>query len=336
VLTIKERAADLSELGGNLMHNVSATTAAIHGITENIESVNQSTDSQAESVNQTNATMERITSQIERIDGLIEEQASDITHSSDAVSAMLSNIQNVTETLVKNTANMTALLTASNVGRANLAEVAEDIKEIARESAGLSEINAVIEGIAGQTNLLSMNAAIEAAHAGDLGKGFAVVADEIRKLSESSAEQSTTIGTVLKRITSSIEKITASTDTVLANFESIDAGIKNAYEKEAGIRDAMEAQSAGSRQVLETMEKLNAVSRTVKENSCEMLNGSKEILTKSTALSQVTQEISGGMSEMASGAKQINAAVASINELSGSNKEKINDLVLAVSKFKIE
>jgi len=115
------------------------------------------------------------------------------------------------------------LQSSSEEGGHGLKEVSVDIQEIAKESDGLMEINAVMENIASQTNLLSMNAAIEAAHAGEAGKGFAVVADEIRKLAESSSDQSKTIGTVLKKIAESIKNITGSTDNVLKKFEAIDA-----------------------------------------------------------------------------------------------------------------
>ena len=133
--------------------------------------------------------------------------------------------QTVTNTLIKNSDNVHDLTEASEVGRNGLQEVAANIHEIARESEGLMEINSVMENIASQTNLLSMNAAIEAAHAGEAGKGFAVVADEIRKLAESSSEQSKTIGSVLKKIKSSIDKITKSTENVLLKFEAMDHGV---------------------------------------------------------------------------------------------------------------
>jgi methyl-accepting chemotaxis protein len=228
------------------------------------------------------------------------------------------------------------LIDASEVGRTGLEEVAADIQKIARESEGLLEINGVMENIASQTNLLSMNAAIEAAHAGEAGKGFAVVADEIRKLAESSGEQSKTISTVLKKIKDSIDKITRSTDSVLNKFAAIDGGVRTVSEQEENIRNAMEEQSAGSKQILEAIGQLNEATQMVKSGSGEMLEGSKQIIHESRNLEMATQEISNGMNEMATGADQINVAVSRVNSITGENKENIDILVQEVSKFKVE
>jgi methyl-accepting chemotaxis protein len=249
---------------------------------------------------------------------------------------MVANIASVTQTLVKNSGNVKELIEASDVGRAGLQDVATDIQEIARESEGLLEINSVMENIASQTNLLSMNAAIEAAHAGEAGKGFAVVADEIRKLAESSSEQSKTIGTVLKKIKASIDKITVSTDNVLQKFEAIDSGVKTVAEQEDNVRNAMEEQGEGSKQVLQSITNVNTITRNVKSGSEEMLEGSTEVIKESKNLERVTQEITGGMNEMAAGADQINIAVNRVNEISEKNKQSIDSLVKEVSRFKVE
>jgi methyl-accepting chemotaxis protein len=280
--------------------------------------------------------MEQITVNINKLNSHIENQTASVAQSSTAIEEMLANIHSVTQTLVKNTGNVKDLAEASEVGRSGLQEVATDIQEIARESEGLLEINAVMENIASQTNLLSMNAAIEAAHAGEAGKGFAVVADEIRKLAESSGEQSKTISTVLKKIKDSIDKITKSTDAVLNKFEAIDGGVRTVSDQEENIRNAMEEQSTGSQQILEAIGRLNEITQMVKGGSLEMLEGSKEVIQESKNLEVVTQEITNGMNEMATGADQINVAVNRVNTISGENKNNIEILVKEVSKFKVE
>ncbi|MCL2042553.1 MAG: methyl-accepting chemotaxis protein [Treponema sp.] len=336
VINIKIEAQALSEIGTALSNEMNETAAAMNEITANVQGIKNRVLNQSAGVSETHATMEQVVGNINKLNDHVENQSENISQASSAIEQMVANIQSVTATLVNNVGNVSSLKEASEVGRTGLSDVASDIQEIARESEGLLEINSVMENIASQTNLLSMNAAIEAAHAGEAGKGFAVVADEIRKLAESSSNQSKTIGAVLKKIKSSIDKITQSTGNVLNKFEAIDTNIKVVAEQEDNVRSAMEEQGIGSKQLLQGVGNVNDITRQVKSGSNEMLEGAKEVIRESENLEKATQEITLGMNEMSDGADRVNQAVNNVNDISRKNRDAIDVLIKEVSRFKVE
>jgi methyl-accepting chemotaxis protein len=336
VAAIKAEAGTLAETGADLAENMNETAAAVSRITANIQSIKTRAANQSESVKSTGAVMGEIVENIEALDVLVQKQTERVSQSSSAIEEMLANIRSVTRTLVKNAENTDSLLESSEIGRGGLQEVSADIREIARESAGLLEINAVMENIAAQTNLLSMNAAIEAAHAGEAGKGFAVVADEIRKLAESSGEQSKTISAVLNRIKDSIDKITVSADGVLLKFEAIDRGVRTVTEQETQVRAAMEEQETGSRNILEAVGGLNGITGEVGSGVRTMLEGSRRVIKESGTLAELTVGITGAVDETAAGADRIDREVNRVSGIGARNKRQIETLLNEVSKFRID
>ena len=280
--------------------------------------------------------MEHIKSGIDKLNELIQDQASSVTQSSSAIEEMTVSILNVTNTVIKNTQTISLLHDATNLGRASLNEASRDITHIVKESENLLKISGIIDDIARQTNLLAMNAAIEAAHAGESGRGFAVVADEVRNLAESSSSQSKIITDSLQKIKVMIEKIQTSNVGVLEQFEHIERFTKEVSEQENAIKFAMEEQSNGNKQILEAVKQLNEITRTVQSSSHEMLLGSNQVLEETVSLRTITEEITAGMNEMATGAQEIIFAANNVNNLSNENHEAVKLLLIEVDKFKID
>jgi methyl-accepting chemotaxis protein len=335
VITIETEGENLDDVGFDLSSHMSETAVAVDEIGQATESIKERTGLQIASTQETNAAMEQITVNIVALNEQVEIQSGSVARSSQAIEKVLANINSAAKICQANAENVKRLAEASEVGRSGLEDVAHDIQGIARESEGLLEINDVIQSIASQTNLLSMNAAIEAAHAGEAGKGFAVVADEIRKLAENSAEQSKTIGTVLKKITDSISLIQKAAEGVLDKFGAIDSGVRSVLEQEGQIRESMEEQSAGSRQILEDLEQLNEITRRVKAGAGEMQKESRGVIQEGKNLEAAAADISRGVTEIAAGIVHVNNSVEHLREIGGKNRSNIEILGKATSQFAI-
>ncbi|MDR1301007.1 MAG: methyl-accepting chemotaxis protein [Treponema sp.] len=336
VKDIKNKANVLTHTGIDMATNMTQTAVSIDQITAHIRSITSKTGNQQTSAKTTNALMGDVVDNINGLTHQIQKQEDYVNQSSAEIGQMLENIQGVTQRLISNRENVARLAQASEVGRSGLQEVSTAIQEIDQESAGLLEINTVMENIASQTNLLSMNAAIEAAHAGAAGKGFAVVAEEIRKLAESSSAQSQTISGMLKKIKGSIDKITRFTEGVLLKFEAIHEGVQLVSEQEKHVRIAMEEQARGSKQILASMSGLQEITREIRSEAGVMQEKSHKVIKESGGLERITWEINGGMQEMATGADQIDHAVHQVNDISIENKQQIEALIDEVSRFKVE
>ena len=335
VVLIKDQAEILHNVGADLSSNMTQTAAAINQISANINGVKNQIQNQAEGVEESSATVESIASSIEKLNEHVESQSASIIESSAAIAQMIANIESVSGILVRNTQNVKELMHASEIGQNGINAVSEHIHTIANESEGLLETSSVIAKIANQTNLLAMNAAIEAAHAGDAGRGFAVVADEIRKLAENSGAQAKNITNVLRNLKSSIDTVSTSSTNALKQFDTIVSMVQIVSEQEMVIHNAMQEQSGGSKQILEALSEITHITNEVRDRSGEMLSGSRDVLAEMKQLALATHEIKGSMNEMAAGTQEINSAVQHVDQISNKNKDSIDMLMTEIARFKV-
>ena len=325
----------MEEIGNELASNMTETAGAVHQISANIDGVKQQAMTQAASITETAATVEEIVRTIKQLNNNIETQAASVAQSSSSVEQMVANIASIGQTLGKTDGVIKNLTTATGDGKATLVTSNTVTQKIAEESGSLMEASSVIQHIASQTNLLAMNAAIEAAHAGEAGKGFAVVADEIRKLAEDSAAQGKTITATLKTLSSEIETLSASSKTVEEKFNAIFTLAEQVKGMSDRLTEAMREQENGSKEVLIAIKSINTVTTEVQAGSEEMLKGGEGVAEEMRKLDNLTRVITESMNEMASGAVQINNAVQEVNDITQKKKRSIEALSAEVGKFKV-
>lgn len=333
---IKGAIENSAAIGRTLAASTIQSSTAFEEIRANTENIKNSTVSMDKEVMSSGEKFAEVRDAIERIGELIVTLTSDVNRSSTAVQGMIASIQGVTQTAESKLKVVESLRDLAGQGAEAIDETISINKRVAESANVIIEITEVIEQIASKTNILAMNAAIEAAHAGEFGKGFSVVADEIRKLAEDTSSNSKSISLSLHQMAEHIGESEQSSATTGDVFRDINENIKDVVDGMVEIRDAMVGLSEGGNQIDRSLSSLVQISTNVQDSSGEIRKGVASIDLLIQKLADVARETKNGMEEITTGINEINDAIHDISEAGTQNIENVIGCENLVKAFTVD
>ena len=335
VSELKDSKDDLHLYGEQLGAMVQDNADFLGKMVDSIKGVNEEISNQHNKVDDSVGAADTISQAVETLRDLLQKQEQGVEQASTAVTQMIGNITSVSNSVEKMAVEFTNLQNDVDKGIAQQHEVNIQIQEIESQSKMLNEANKVISSITSETNLLAMNAAIEAAHAGDAGKGFAVVADEIRKLSETSAAESKKISAQLKGILGAISGVVDASSLSDRSFTAVADKIQGTGNLVREIKLAMEEQSQGSKQIGEALSYMNDATAQVRTASDGVDKSRQGIVSNIDSLKMSSDVVKNQVESMSGNIKKMEESDNSLLNITTSINGSIYRIGSQIDQFKV-
>ncbi len=334
MIELKAIQTELSSTGESLRENAEKSESSVVEIGSGIDTLRDKTAAQSESVGESTVAVRQIAKNIDNLDQVISEQASSIVEASSSVEEMVGTIASINSSIERMAKQFGQLANDAKAGNELQDSAGGQIQKIVERSNSLQEANKVVAAIAAQTNLLAMNAAIEAAHAGEAGRGFSVVADEIRRLADTSSRESRKIKNEIGEVQSAIQDVVSATKESAQSFIQIADRISETDALVKELHMAISEQHEGAAQILEALRMMNEITSQVRTGSKEMNSGSAIITAEMKKLIDAAQEVTANMNRIAGSISRVSEGAKGVSEIVGSTREAISKMESVVTCFK--
>lgn len=277
--TVKVSVSSLSETGKSLHAKTQETIETVESANESIELINGQAKGQSQTMDKVFDSVSLVENEINNLDANLKTQSEKIETSTVEVKNLAQNISEMTRSVSEISEQQNRLVALTNNGKNIQENVSQKMQAIVEQTKDLTEANEAISNIADQTNLLAMNAAIEAAHAGELGKGFAVVADEIRSLAETSGEQSNSIAQLVEKINESVDAVAGATELSSNSFTEIGKQVSQIDKFMQDVNTEMTEQHSSANEISETISGIHESTQVIADGNIKMKDESEKLFS---------------------------------------------------------
>ncbi len=333
--TIRESSTSIQDVSNQLASNSREINDSVSTSENAINGMNTTISKQSSAISSVNEAVGQMVQKVGTLTSEIETQNQLILSSSNNIEDMMKSFMEITKSTDTMSSKVGNIVQSSEESTNALKKSVEQIQEVQAESGALLEMNKVISSVASQTNLLAMNAAIEAAHAGEIGKGFAVVADEIRKLAETTSKQAKDSSASLKSIQSKINEVSASSLDVEKSFEGTISEIQNFDATMKALSKAVAEQGYKADAIMDSLTDIKTSTGNVKESAEVISEGTKQVEENCKALSSMQNEVDTGLQACSNASKSLSVNSQNMNRISDQAQNSVGLLSEAVRRFKV-
>ena len=333
--TLKNESSSVGNAATDLLSITDNSSTSMNMIVNSFEEMqkrNQEKDTVLESAKNN---IYKLNEDASKVSATMQEQAMAEEQNAEAISQMAENTNHINELIQQARELSKNLSDSSEAGSSEVQKTELVINSVSEKSKKMSEVIQVIQQVASQTNLLAMNAAIEAAHAGEAGQGFSVVADEIRKLAESTQSQAKSIKDLIIEITNAIQNGSSSMQDTKTMFYKIQQEIETQTHVVENIAQTMEIQSTGAEEILSTTNKISQNIKSVNELIQNQANYTEEITEGIKNVVELSGKLDGSMNLSLGILKDFSQSIEIVNEKAQANQKSVQNINDELGKFEL-